>query len=103
VQYFTSSQGVKNVLRCVWKGRKAAKTPYELRCAVRAEVAMQRAADLGKCPGGVMRVKRAIIVPAILALSVAGSILAGSPATGATHASGTHYVGAVFNGTHYVG
>jgi hypothetical protein len=24
-----SSQGVNNVLRCVWKGRKAAKTPYD--------------------------------------------------------------------------
>jgi hypothetical protein len=48
-----------------------------------------------------MRVKRAIIVPAILALSVAGSILAGSSATGAVHASGVHYVAAGSNGTHY--
>jgi hypothetical protein len=74
-----------------------------LRCAVRAGVAMQRAADLGKCPGGVMRVKRVIIIPAILALSVAGSILAGSPATGAVHPAGNHYVAATFNGNHYVG
>ena len=50
-----------------------------------------------------MRVKRAIIVPAILALSVAGSILAGSPATGAVHPAGNHYVATVFNGTHYLG
>jgi hypothetical protein len=47
-------------------------------CAVHVVLYMQRAADLRKCPGGVMRVKRVIIVPAILALSVAGSILASS-------------------------
>jgi hypothetical protein len=29
VQYLVSSQGVNNVLRCVWKGRKAAITPYD--------------------------------------------------------------------------
>jgi hypothetical protein len=80
---------------------KSGKNSIRLRCAVRAGVDTQRAADLGKCPGGVMRVKRAIIVPAILALSVAGSILAGSSATGAVHASGVHYVAAGSNGTHY--
>jgi hypothetical protein len=82
---------------------KSGNNSIRLRCAVRADVAMQRAADLGRCPGGVMRVKRAIIIPAILALSVAGSILAGSSATGATHANGTHYYAASPNGTHYYG
>jgi hypothetical protein len=83
------------------RAEKRLKNSIPLRCAVRADVAMQRAADLGRCPGGVMRVKRAIIIPAILALSVAGSILAGSSATGATHVNGTHYYAAGFNGTHY--
>jgi len=38
-----------------------------------------------------MRVKRAVIVPAILALGLAGSILVGSSASAAvTQASGSH-------------
>jgi hypothetical protein len=80
---------------------KSGKNSIRLRCAVRADVAMQRAADLRRCPGGVMRVKRVIIVPAILALSVAGSILAGSSAIGATHAPSTHVVAAQHVQTHY--
>jgi len=40
--------------------------------------AMQHAADLSRCHGGIMRIGRAIIIPAILALGVSGSILAGS-------------------------
>jgi hypothetical protein len=42
--------------------------------------AMQHAADLYRCHGGIMRIGRAIIIPAILALSVSGSILASSAA-----------------------
>lgn len=45
---------------------------------MRADEAMQRAADLCRHHGGVMPIRRAIIIPAILALSAAGSILAGS-------------------------
>lgn len=42
-----------------------------------------------------MRIRRALIVPAILALSVAGSILAGSAVPlAAAHASTTHAVAA---------
>lgn len=78
---------------------KSGKNSIRLRCAVRADKAMQRAADLRKRPGGVMRVKRAIIVPAILALSMAGSILAGSAVAGtAAQGSGSHVVA-----THFVG
>src|ERR1700722_1406005 len=35
-----------------------------------------RSADLGICHGGLMRIGRAIIIPAILALGVAGPVLA---------------------------
>jgi hypothetical protein len=44
-----------------------------------------------------MRIRRTIIIPAILALSAAGSILAGSavPAATAAHAPSTHVVAAV--------
>ena len=42
---------------------------------------MQQAADLGKSHGGVMRIGRKIIIPAILALGAAGSILASSAAS----------------------
>jgi len=45
---------------------------------VRADEAMWEAADLGRCHGGIMRIRRAIIITAILALSTAGGILAGS-------------------------
>ena len=46
--------------------------------AVRVEEAMQQAADLCKPHGGIMRIRRTIIIPAILALSAVGSIVAGS-------------------------
>jgi hypothetical protein len=52
--------------------------------AVRVEEAMQQAADLCKPHGGIMRIRRTIIIPAILALSAAGSILAGSAVPVAT-------------------
>ena len=53
---------------------------------------MQRAADLGKRHGGVMRIVRAIIIPVILALGMAGSILAASaaPAIAAVHHGAKH-------------
>ena len=46
------------------------------RCAVRAAGAMQRAADLGRSHGGVMRIGRNTVIRAILALGAAGSIAA---------------------------
>ena len=50
-----------------------------------------------------MRIKRAIIIPAILALSAAGSILAGSAVpVAAAHAPAAHVV-AASPATHYVG
>jgi len=66
-----------------------------LRCAVLAAGAMQQAADPGRHHGGVMRIARAIIIPAILALSTAGSILvaSGVPAVAAP-AHSTHVVAA---------
>jgi hypothetical protein len=45
---------------------------------VQASGAAQRAADLGNRHGGIMRIKRTIIVPAVLALGVVGSLLSGS-------------------------
>jgi hypothetical protein len=61
------------------------------RCAVRAAGAMQRAADLGRNHGGVMRIGRNIVISVILALSGGGSILASVavPAV-AVQASGSH-------------
>ena len=50
--------------------------PTLFRCAVRAAGAVQRAADLGRSHGGVMRKGRNIIISAILALGASGSILA---------------------------
>jgi hypothetical protein len=50
--------------------------PTLFRCAVRDAGAMQRAADLGRSNGGVMRIGRTIIIQAIVALGVAGSIAA---------------------------
>jgi hypothetical protein len=54
-----------------------------------------------------MRIGRTIIIPAILALSAAGSILVGSVASvTAAQASTTHVVAAApvtSNGTHYYG
>jgi len=49
------------------------------------------AADLGEHYGGVMRIIPGIIIPAILALGVAGAILSGAEMTvAAAHAPGAH-------------
>jgi len=65
--------------------------PTLFRCAVRAVGAMQRAADLRRSNGGVMRVGRNIIISAILALGTGGSILASvAIPAGAVQASGAH-------------
>jgi hypothetical protein len=45
---------------------------------VEAGTAAQQAADLGNRHGGIMRIRRALITPAILALGVVGSLLTGS-------------------------
>ena len=61
------------------------------RCAVRAAGAMQRAADLGRIHGGVMRIGRKIVISVILALSTAGSIAAGAAVPAAVaQVSATH-------------
>jgi len=51
---------------------------------------------LGIWHGGIMRIRRALVVPAILAFGVAGSILAGSAAVplAAAHTSTAHVVAA---------
>ena len=52
---------------------------------------VQRAPDLGNRPGGIMRIKRTIIVPAVLALGVVGSLLSGSAMSAAAgHAPAVH-------------
>lgn len=52
---------------------------------------VQQAAGLGNRHGGIMRIGRALIIPAILALGVAGSILAGSAMpVAAVHAPSVH-------------
>jgi len=62
---------------------------------VRADVDMQRAADLGRRHGGIMPIRRVIIIPAILALSAAGSILTGSAVSAtAAQAPSVHVVAA---------
>ena len=53
-------------------------TPQDGRYAVQAGRAVERAAGFGNRHGGIMRIGRALIVPAILALGVAGSLLTGS-------------------------
>lgn len=63
--------------RCAWNGQGLEITSPDRRYAVQGGGAVQRAAGLGDCHGGVMKVRRAIIIPAILALGVAGSILPG--------------------------
>ena len=51
----------------------------------------QRRADLGDRRGGTMRIGRAIIIPAILALSVAGAVMPGAEiAMAAGHTAGVH-------------
>jgi len=54
---------------------------------------MQHAAKLYRCHGGIMRIRRALI-PVILALGAAGSILAGSaaPAVAVQAAPAVHSV-----------
>jgi len=61
------------------------------RYAVQAGGAAQRAADLGNRHGGIMRIRRVLIIPTILALGVAGSALSGSAmAATAGHAPVAH-------------
>ena len=61
--------------------------PTLFRCAVRAAGAMQRAADLGRSHGGVMRKNRKVLISTILALTVSGSIAAGDAVSATvTHA-----------------
>ena len=55
--------------------------PLGPECAVRPNGALRQAADLIRRCGETMSIKRTAIVPAILALSTAGSILAGTTAT----------------------
>jgi len=64
---------------------------------------MQRAADLGRRHGGIMPIRRTVIIPAILALSAAGSILAGSavPAT-ATQAPSAHVLSVASSASPYM-
>ena len=70
---------------------KSGKNSIRLRCAVRADVAMQRAADLGRIHGGVMRIGRKVVISVILALSTAGSIAAGAAVPAAVaQVSATH-------------
>jgi hypothetical protein len=59
---------------------------------------VQQAADLCRCHGGIVRIKRTIIIPAILALSAAGSIAASSAAIAA--AAPTAQVLAVSSSAH---
>jgi hypothetical protein len=60
-------------------------------CLVWAARVTIQAADLCRRHGGIMRIGRAIIIPAIVALGAAGSILASSAASVATtQASAVH-------------
>ncbi len=52
------------------------------RCAGPAKE-LPQAADLARSHGGIMHLKRTIIIPAIMALSAVGSVLAGSAVTAA--------------------
>ena len=56
-------------------------SPLGAGCAVRLDEALRQAADLCRRRGGTMSIKRTIIIPAILTLSTAGSIVAASSAT----------------------
>jgi len=69
--------------------------PRLFRCAVRAAGAMQRAADLGRSHGGIMRIGRTIIIQAIVALGAAGSIAASVAVPAATVAAPSSHVHAV--------
>jgi hypothetical protein len=61
----------------------------KLRIAARA---MLKAADLDICHGGIVRIRLAVVIPALLAFSVAGSIAAGSAAPLAAQAHSAHVV-----------
>ena len=75
------------------KGRIAATTPTLVRCAEPDNEVMQQATDLCRRHGGIMRIRRSVIIPAIIALSAAGSILAGSTApVVSAHGTTTHVV-----------
>lgn len=88
----------------VWELPKIGNEPHLFRRAVRAAGAMQRAADLGRDHGGVMRIGRKIIIPAILALGAAGSILASSAATATVaQAPAAHHVVAASSHIYYHG
>jgi hypothetical protein len=66
--------------------------PTLFRCAVRDAGAMQRAADLGRSNGGVMRIGRTIIIQAILVLGAAGSIAASVAVPATTVAAPSSHV-----------
>jgi hypothetical protein len=74
-----------------WQSLKKAK---KLRHAARA---MLKAADLGICHGGIMRIRLAVVIPAILTLGVAGSIAAGSAVPLAAPAHSAQVVAAAPN------
>jgi hypothetical protein len=61
------------------------------RCAMQVGRAGATWARRHKSLGGIVRIRRAIIIPAILALGVAGSVAAGSAISAAAgHARSTH-------------
>ena len=70
---------------------------------MRAAGAMQRAADLGRSHGGVMRIGRNTIIQTILALGAAGSIAASVAAPVATVAAPSVSVVAAAPSTWYHG
>ena len=73
------------------KRPEADNTPLDIKRPQDRAEPQNPVADLGDCDGGVMRVGRAIIIPAILALSVAGSVIAGAEvAVAAVHAPAVH-------------
>ena len=73
------------------KRPEADNTPLDIKRPQDRAEPQNPVADLGDCDGGVMRVGRAIIIPAILALSVAGSVITGAEvAVAAVHAPTVH-------------
>jgi hypothetical protein len=65
--------------------------PQNSRYAVQAGGVVQWPADLGRRYGGIMRIGRAVIIPAVLALGVAASLLTGSAITAAAgHQTSVH-------------
>jgi hypothetical protein len=65
-------------LSLVYEKAKGGNNSTRLRCAVQTDEARLHASELCKRLGGVMRISRDIIIPAILALGAAGSIVAAS-------------------------